>query len=275
MGQMSTHFHCLGLVRPHGGGICAYFIQENTPKEINMSEPWENAYKVIDIPEPDPQVLAEFEDLPLDTFTGSRQRSRRFSQYRMAFDAASDTWKLELLPHRPFVQPRMVNGLVGGVARPFEPLRIDPSPQINVGAKALGLDRSRTWQLNVHQCRVISRPDVDGVSVPEGPHRDGHQYGMLAVFGRHNITGGTNQLMPSGGGEPFFEVTLQPNQALIYEDSAMWHNATDIVAKDDTGGHRDLWIVAINDWDNRKYGDEFEQAVAQGDGGATVPMATA
>ncbi|MFT2017325.1 2OG-Fe dioxygenase family protein [Streptomyces sp. 796.1] len=236
-----------------------------------MSDSQHGTYRVIDIPAPGPDVLAEFEQLPRDEFTGGRQRFRRFSQYKMAFDSAGGDWRLELLPHRPFLQPRQVNGFVGGVQRPFEPLRIDPTPQIAAGARALGLDRERCWQLNVHQCRVISAPGIRGVSVPEGPHRDGHAYGMLAVFGRHNITGGTNQLLPSGGGEPFFEVTLMPQQALVYEDGAMWHHATDIEALDERGGHRDLWIVAINPWEQRKYGAEFERLALAGDGGASVP----
>lgn len=234
---------------------------------------WDDKYQVIDIPAPDPQVLAEFELLPFDEFTGAKQRYRRFSQFRMSFDVDAESWQLELLPYRPFLQPKMVNGFVGGVQRPFPPLRIDPSPQLDAGAKALGLDRTTTWQINVHQCRVISTPEIEGVSVPEGPHRDGHEFGMLAVFGRHNITGGMNQLMPTGGGEPFFEVTLQPNQALVYDDGAMWHNATDIAARDAAGGHRDLWIIAINSWENRKYGEEFERAALAGDGAATVPGA--
>lgn len=227
-------------------------------------------YRVIDIPAPSPQVLAEFETLPPDQFTGGRQRFRRFSQYRLAFSEDAGVWQLELLPHRPFLQPRMVNGLVGGVQRPFEPLRIDPEPQLRAGAEALDLDRSQAWQVNVHQCRVIVTPDIAGVSVPEGPHRDGHAYGMLAVFARHNITGGTNQLFPTGGGEPFFEVTLQPNEALVYDDGAMWHTATDIVGLDEHGGHRDLWIVAFNRWADRKYGEEFERAAMTGDGAAAV-----
>ncbi|MGC9666038.1 2OG-Fe dioxygenase family protein [Planosporangium sp. 12N6] len=235
----------------------------------------DRAYHVIDIPTPSPDVLAEFETLPFDPYTGGRQRYRRFSQYRLSFDRAADSWRMELLPHRPFLQPRRVNGLVGGVQRNFEPLRIDPTPQIVAGVAALDLDRDRDWQVNVHQCRVVTDPDIAGVSVPEGPHRDGHQYGMLAVFARHNIDGGENQLMPVGGGEPFFRVTLQPNQALVYSDGAMWHTATDIVARDGTGGHRDLWIVAFNDWENRKYGEEFERAAMAGDGTAAVPHGAA
>ena len=236
-----------------------------------MSQPWIGKYQVIDVPPADPQVLAEFATLPLDPFTGGRQRYRRFSQYRLYADQADGGWQLELLPHRPFLQPRRVNGLVGGVQRDFAPLRIDPTPQIAAGAQALGLDRTRDWQINVHQCRVITTTEVAGVSVPEGPHRDGHEYGMLAVFGRHNIDGGENELMPAGGGEPFFRVCLQPNQALVYSDGAMWHNATDIVARDGTAGHRDLWIVAINPWEQRKYGEDFERRALAGDGVAAVP----
>ncbi len=216
-------------------------------------------YRVIDIPDPGPEVMEEFGNLPFDKFTGGRQRYRRFSQYRMHYDPAASQWLLSLLPHRPFIQPKSVNGLVGGVRRNFEPLRIDPAPQINAGALALELGQDHDWQLNVHQCRVIAEPDAPGVSVPEGPHRDGHDYGMLAVFARENITGGENQLMPANGGEPFFRVTLQPLQALVYDDGAMWHTATDLQAVNEQRGHRDLWIVAFNRWDRRKYGDEFER----------------
>jgi hypothetical protein len=223
-------------------------------------------YKVIDIPKPNTEVLAEFDRLPLDPYAGGRQRYRRFSQYKMEWDAAADGWRLELLEHRPFLQSPEVNNYVGGVQRHFEPLRIDPAPQIDAGARALDLDRDTAWQINVHQCRVIANSQVRGLSVPEGPHRDGHEYGMLAVFRRENIDGGENQLMPTGGGEPFFTVTLQPNQALVYDDAAMWHYATDIVPRAESGGHRDLWIVAFNRWTNRKYGPEFERTAVRGGG---------
>ncbi|WP_034487499.1 2OG-Fe dioxygenase family protein [Actinomadura oligospora] len=224
-------------------------------------------YQVIEIPEPSTEIRTEFARLPLDRFAGGEQRYRRFSQYRITWDEAADAWALELLEHRPFLQSPEVNSYVGGVQRDFEPLRIDPTAQIDAGAKALGLDAGDAWQINVHQCRVVANAEVRGVSVPEGPHRDGHEFGMLAVFARENIDGGENQLIPTGGGEPFFTVTLQPNQALVYDDAAMWHHATDIVPRDDSGGHRDLWIVAFNRWANRKYGPDFERAAtATGEG---------
>lgn len=215
-------------------------------------------YRVFDLPAADAAMLTEFETLPHDPYTGGNQRYRRFSQYRISYVPEAGQWRLKLLPHRPFLQPKSVNTLVGGLPRELEPLRIDPTPQIDAAARQIGLDKNHDWQINVHQCRVVVAPGVDGISVPEGPHRDGHDYAMLAVFKRHNIVGGENQLMPLGGGEPFFRVTLQPNQALAFDDTAMWHTATDLLPLAGDSGYRDLWIVVFNRWDRRKYGAEYE-----------------
>lgn len=215
-------------------------------------------FAVIDLPVPTDEVMRAFDELPRDPYTPGGHRSRRFSQFKMVYDG--DEWKLQRLPHRPFIQARVYNPLVGGVARRLEPLTIDPGPQIVYGAEAFPLETGDVWQVNVHQCRVLTTPDLPGVSVPEGPHHDGHDFGMLAVFRRHNITGGETQLMPNEGGEPFFRTTLEANQALIYEDAAMLHYATDIAPASADGGFRDLWIVAFNRWENRKYGREFELA---------------
>jgi len=223
-------------------------------------------YRAFYLPPADPEVLEEFGKLPLDPYTGARQRYRRFSQYRirnlLQSGSREDRWVLELLQHRPFLQPKSVNTLVGGMPRQIEALRIDPSPQVDAAAKEIGLATDHDWQINVHQCRVVARPGQKAVSVPEGPHRDGHDFGMLAVFGRHNITGGETQLMPLGGGEPFFRVTLQPNQAVAFDDTAMWHTATDLTALNHDNGYRDLWIVVFNRWDRRKYGPEYESRAA-------------
>jgi hypothetical protein len=218
----------------------------------------EQGFAIIDTPLLDDHTLAEFENLPLDPYTGSMQRYRRFSQFRLAHDGE---WKLELLPHRHFAQPRQYNDLVGGQMRTLEPLTVDPTPLIAAGAEALDLDKDTDWQLNVHQCRVVSTPDVQGVAAPEGPHRDGHQYGIVAVTRRHNISGGETQLMPLGGGEPFFRTTLQDGQAIAFDDRVMFHHVTDIEHLTGEGGHRDVWLVAVNSWEHRRYGEEYEAEV--------------
>jgi hypothetical protein len=218
-------------------------------------------FTIIDLPQPSRAMLDEFETLPLDPYCGGKFRYRRFSQYRMHYNGRG--WEVSLLPHRPFIQSKEYNPLVGGVRRHLEPLRFDPSEQLDAGADAVPLDRAQVYQLNVHQVRVVTNRQIKGVAVPEGPHRDGHEIGMIAVFRRRNIRGGITQLMPSGGGAPFFETTLKENQAVVYRDDKMFHHATDIEPLDDDGGLRDIWIVAMNAWENRRYGDEFERRATQ------------
>jgi hypothetical protein len=218
----------------------------------------EQGFAVIETPPLDDHTLGEFERLPLDPYTGSNQRYRRLSQFRMAYDQG---WRLELLPHRAFAQPRQYNSLVGGMMRTLEPLTVDPTPLMAAGADALDLDHDETWQLNIHQCRVISTPDVRGVAAPEGPHRDGHWFGMIAVSRRYNITGGETQLMALGGGEPFFRTTLKDGQAIVFDDRRIFHYVTDIEYCDDGGGFRDVWLVAVNPWQHRRYGEEYEAEV--------------
>lgn len=218
-------------------------------------------YRVITLPSISPIILKSYEDLPIDRYAQGPHRFRRFSAYRVV-PTGSRSWRLELLPHRPLIQSREVNSLVGGVYRHFDPLHIDPTPIVSASAEALKLDRSEPWHVNVHQWRVITDSQISGFSVPEGPHRDGHAFTMIAVLSRHNITGGETQLMPIGGGIPFFRAVLEPGQALIFDDADMWHYATDIVSLDGSLGYRDVMIAAYNPWASRKYGDSYERSAA-------------
>lgn len=216
----------------------------------------------MDLPPLAAAAMDEFDDLPLDAYTPGNHRFRRFSTVRMWYEDAE--WRSEQQPQRPFLQPKAYNVMVGGVPRSFEPIRFDPTPQISHAFEQIGLDRAGQYALNVHQIRIITSSEIRGVLVPEGPHRDGHALVLTAVFRRHNIDGGISQLMPLGGGEPFYSITLEPGQALIVEDERMWHHATDIVSRDGKLGYRDIWIVSINPWDQRRYGEAFEQRTAEG-----------
>lgn len=221
----------------------------------------ERGFWLIDLPPLSADAVAEFDDLPLDAYTPGNHRFRRFSTVRMWHEDGA--WRSEQQPQRPFLQPKSYNALVGGVPRRFEPIRFDPTPQMAAAFEAMGMDRAGHYALNVHQIRVITSSDIRGVLVPEGPHRDGHALVFTAVFRRHNIDGGVSQLMPLDGGEPFYSTTLEPGQALVIEDERMWHYATDIVSRDGGLGYRDIWIVSINPWEARRYGEAFEQRAAE------------
>jgi hypothetical protein len=214
-------------------------------------------YARFKVPALSAQAMREFDTLEFDPYTGGKQRYRRFSQFKLWFDDGE--WRTELLPHRPFIQSRNYNGVVGGVQRDFQPIRFDPTPQVAAGALAAQLDTTQVYQINVHQVRVITSSEIRGIAVPEGPHRDGHDFVMNAIFARQNITGGVSQLMPTGGGPCFFEDVLQPLDAIVVADDRMWHHATDIFPAGDAPGHRDIMIVSFNAWERRRYGEEFER----------------
>ncbi len=214
-------------------------------------------YNRFTIPALDDAARQEFESLVFDPYTGGKQRYRRFSQFKLQHNG--NAWGIERLPHRPFIQSRTFNGVVGGQPRFFEPIRFDPTAQVMAGVNAANMDPHMTYQFNVHQVRVIVNKEVIGVAVPEGPHRDGHLFVMNAVVNRSNISGGVTQLIPTGGGEPFFEDVLLDNEAIIIKDAAMWHHATNILPVNGSSGHRDILIITFNEWAHRRYGEEFER----------------
>ena len=218
-------------------------------------------FTVIELPPVEEELLASFDDLPLDLHCGGKQRYRRFSQYRMDFHDGH--WQLSLLPHRSYIQPKKYNSFAGDTLRQYEPLKIDPSIYVGAGAEAIPLDINLAWHVNVHQWRVIVRPNIPGISVPEGPHRDGREYIMMAVFRRCQIIGGETSLLPLGGGPPFLRTTLQEGQAMLLDDTRMWHYASDIEALE-CEGHRDIWVVTFNRWEKKGYGPEYEQRVLVG-----------
>ena len=82
-----------------------------------------------------------------------------------------------------------------------------------------------------------------------------------SVFEQMAALGLTSLRIPSeNGGELASFVECG---SLVYEDGSLKHFATDIVAPPQASGHRDLWIVAYNPWNDRRYGEEFERRAVQ------------
>jgi hypothetical protein len=218
----------------------------------------EDRFVIIDLPPTPNESLRTFDNLVLDQHCGGKHRYRRFSQYKMLFER--DRWNFELLPHRPYLVSSKYNTFAGGFHRHYQPLECDWTAHIDWGAKAIPLDTNDEWQINVHQTRVITTPEIRGICVPEGPHRDGHEYVMIAVYQRNSVSGAEMTLLPLGGGEPFYRATLQDGQAVLLDDERMFHDVTDIEPIG-VSGHRDIVVVAFSRWKDKWYGEDFEQNV--------------
>jgi hypothetical protein len=228
----------------------------------------DQGFAIIHMPPADDKLLSSFTNLAPDIYIGNNNRSRRFSQYKMSFKNGG--WNFELLPHRPYMTFSMYNKAAGGIKRYYEPLEVDFTAQIEAGAKAIPLPTDDEWQINVHQYRVVVKPGLAGVTVPEGPHKDGHEYVMIAVLKRGGITGAEMSLLPLGGeGEPFFKATLQEGEAALLDDRRMFHYVTEIEPIE-TEGHRDIFVIAFSRWADRWHGEAFEKKVAEAEANGAV-----
>ena len=101
----------------------------------------------------------------------------------------------------------------GGVRRYREQLQIDPSALIARVMNNLPIDRAELFHVNVNQIRVTVNKIFKGVTVPEGPHRDGHEYSVIAVAARHNVCGGETQVIDPKTNQIVFQKTLAENEA--------------------------------------------------------------
>ena len=221
----------------------------------------QKGYRVVDIPPATEALLESFNHLPVDQYSGSNQRFHRFSQYRLSF--RGEDWHMEKLPHRPLIQSSQYNTKSGDIMRHFPPVQAEPTVWISAALKAGGLDTNREWHLDINQYRVTSTSNNPGICVPEGAHQDGHHYVMIFVFKRQDISGAVLKLLPLSDQTPFFKDIIQESQAIIIDDTKMKHDATPISAIGEYG-YRDYFGTALNPWEDRRYGDEFERRLIKG-----------
>jgi len=226
----------------------------------------EQGFAIIDLPPVSSEILDSYDDCPLDEYMGNLTRYKRFSQYRLSF-AEDKEWRFELLPHRDYTTYKKFNPIAGGIRRTYEPIKADFTPIIALGAAGLELDTTEDWQINVHQNRTRATPEKPGQLTPEGVHKDGHEFVMIAVFRRNSVTGGETRLWRDlDAPEPFWTGVLQPNQAVLLDDRAVAHDVTDVLPENGQPGHRDILIVAFSRWKEKWYGDDHDAAaLAEGE----------
>jgi hypothetical protein len=219
-----------------------------------------HGYAVIKTPTLDAQTLDSFNRMPRDGHSLKRLREIKLSQYFCYKEEGQ--WIFALLPRRKYVQSAEYIKLdeAGGVMRHREQLECDPSALVTAIFDVLPLQDDGQYQINVNQIRVIVNHEFKGVTVPEGPHRDGHQFSVIAVANRHNVRGGETQVIDPASGQVVFRRTLDVNEAILIDDERYIHFATNIEPDQGSVGHRDIWVVEINRWEERAYGPKHERA---------------
>jgi hypothetical protein len=196
------------------------------------------------------QFVGHWDDLVADQHV-KPPHAGRFRRYgRFAYSRNVPT--LRPLPHQPFFQSREVNTYAGGIQREFEPLRrvFAESPLLRAillaGVAAfVGEDDHRSWELGVHQIRVIGLSEQAGAPTPEGPHRDGFDYVAMHLINRRNVDGG--QTLLHAGAEDISILLKEPLETIFVDDRRCLHGATEIRPRDPADvAVRDTLIVTYH-----------------------------
>ena len=196
---------------------------------------------------------ASWADLGVDTFMadGGRYRRRRFA----AFAASADA--LARKPHQPHYQSRDYNALNGGVARWFDPVTEETAAHPAMRAILTtchrlfdGLTPESTkplvWHVEVHQFRIETDPERQGLPTPEGMHRDGVDWVLVMLVRRENIASGETR-MEDVAHRPLGSFTLtEPMDAALVDDDRVFHGVTPIGRLDVARpAYRDVLVVTF------------------------------
>lgn len=191
---------------------------------------------------------ADWDRLEPDRYlkNGAKFRLRRYGRY--SWSAIDNT--LAPLPYEPYFQPEEENAYAGGITRDFAPLLAETvhNPFIHALVRStfacLPLDREKqesTWEVRIHQIRIVATPEEPGLPAPEGIHQDGTDFLTLHLVHRRNVVGAETTI---------YDLTRKPIQryimrealdSLIIQDERVMHGVTPVYcANRQAPGIRDL-----------------------------------
>jgi hypothetical protein len=154
------------------------------------------------------------------------------------------------LPQEPYFQPEGENPYAGGINREFAPLLPDTvhNPFLQALVRSTfaclpvtGPRQGKTWEVRIHQVRIVASPGKPGLPAPEGIHQDGTTFLTLHMVRRRNVVGGKSTIYDLDR-KPIQDYTMrEPLDSMILEDPRIMHGVTPVRSADGlTVGVRDL-----------------------------------
>lgn len=187
--------------------------------------------------------------MPLDSYMADGGRYRRRRHATLSAPRASADYRVEA--HQPHYQGLDYNTLNGGVARHYEPFedRILRGATMNslvtLGCDIFGrLAPYSAWHIEAHQFRIEVDGEEVGLPTPEGVHRDGVTFVLMAMIGRSNAAGGESTVFNLDK-EPVEKFALaDPLDLALVNDERVFHGVTPIEQIDSAApASRDVLVV--------------------------------
>jgi len=193
-------------------------------------------------------LRASWDELPPDAYLrdGGRYRRRRHSCFVVAADADAVTQ----VPHRAHWQPVEYNALHGGLERWFEPMDaatvahpVWPKLLRALARTCSSIKGAQPWYVEAHQFRIDTTDGI-GRPTPEGAHRDGVDFVVVALVGRSGVKGGETRVFDAAGPNGIRFTMSEPWTALVLDDERVIHETTPIQPLE-PGGHRDTLVLTL------------------------------
>ncbi|MFP8963970.1 2OG-Fe dioxygenase family protein [Streptomyces nanhaiensis] len=187
--------------------------------------------------------------MPLDGYMADGGRYRRRRHATLSAPPASGTYRIEA--HRPHYQTLDYNNLNGGVARHYEPFEdhILRGPTmdslLSLGCDIFGrLAPYSPWHIEAHQFRIEVSGEEVGKPTPEGVHRDGVTFVLMAMVGRSNAVGGESTVFDLGKA-PVEKFTLtDPLDLALVNDERVHHGVSPVEQLDSSEpASRDVLVI--------------------------------
>lgn len=176
-------------------------------------------------------------------------RRRRHAVFSLSSDGLA---KREA--NRPHYQSKTYNTLQGGIERWFEPIELDIADSdifrriLSFCAKTFAVlaPNVMRWNVETHQFRIEAHESQAGQPTPEGVHRDGVDYVLVALIDRKNIERGTTTIHDASSRQlGSFTLTHALDSALV-DDERVFHGVTPVLPSDPSKpAHRDVLVVTL------------------------------
>jgi hypothetical protein len=208
--------------------------------ELGLPARWPQAFA---------QLLPSWDRLPPDAHLrdGGSYRRRRHSCYVHALG----TGAIALQPHRAHWQPTDYNALHGGFERWFDPLEAEIAQAPAWLQLIQGLGRLfgqvrpvPRWFVEAHAFRIDTAGGV-GRPTPEGAHRDGVDFVVVMLLGRHGVKGGESRVFEAQGPHGLRFEMNEPLSTLLLDDERVIHETTPIQPQGAALGHRDTLVLTF------------------------------
>ena len=179
------------------------------------------------------RLANDWDHLEQDRFLnpGATFRRRRYGRYSWS----PKTGELVALAAEPYFQSEDANAYAGGIVRDFAPLLPDTvqNPFLTALVRCtfaclpVAPDwLERTWEVRVHQIRIVASMEEPGQPAPEGVHQDGTDFLTLHLIRRQNVLGAESTIYDLDC-QPIQSFTMrEPLDSFILEDPRIMHGVT-------------------------------------------------